>query len=302
MAKPKLFIGSSQKNLRVAQTLADSLEGCADATVWNEGVFGLGYGFLETLMKKLEDYDFAAFILGHDDVVTNGEQSKPAPRDNVLFESGLFMGLLGRDRVFLVSDQSCGLKIPTDLAGVTLATYDGSRIDGEDGAAAVRKASRQISDRIKATRFPYLVGEWKSEYPTTYEEGNPISSEDVSVRTCGDYLYFATKTSSRECFYTAWGRVVLDRQVIGKWKNRVGTNNMEGVFMLTISPDANLMYGYFTSADPKGGIIYAAWVLAKMAEATEAKVNERMRKARNMLRETTITDLTTLRCQVIEHQ
>src|SRR5437016_4184291 len=193
MAQPKLFIGSSQKNLRVAQLLASSFSDCADVDIWNEGVFGLGYGFLETLVKKLEDYDFAAFVLASDDMTTSKDESKPAPRDNVLFESGLFMGVLGRDRVFLIYDSSVGLKIPSDLAGVTLATYDGTRISGPEGKGAVRDAVLQISDRIKASRFPYLVGEWKSEYPMTFEEGYPMVTEEMYVRTSGDTLNLVTK-------------------------------------------------------------------------------------------------------------
>jgi hypothetical protein len=288
MAKPKLFIGSSGKNLRVAQVLADSLEEVAEVTVWHEGVFGLGYGFLETLLKNLEDFDFAAFVLAPDDVTTSKDEEKPAPRDNVLFESGLFMGVLGRDRVFLVYDQSVGIKIPSDLAGVTLATYDGERIDGEDAAAAVRKASRLMGDRIKASRFPFLVGEWKSEYPMTFEKDCPTVSEEMSVRSSGDCLYFVTKTSSHEDFYTAWGRVALDRQILGKWKSREGFNDMEGIFMLTVSPNANYMYGYFTTPDEKGGIVYGTWTLAKMAGADEAKIEARMASAKEMLKESTV--------------
>src|SRR3954447_16738871 len=152
MAPPRLFIGSSQKNLQVAQLLASCLEDIADVEVWNEGVFGLGYGFLETLLKKLEDYDFAAFILAPDDMTNSNDETKPAPRDNVLFESGLFMGVLGRDRVFLVYDETVTLKIPSDVAGVTLASYDGTRIDG-DAEAAVRRACRLISDRVTESRY-----------------------------------------------------------------------------------------------------------------------------------------------------
>lgn len=287
MAKPKLFIGSSGKNVRVAQVLADRLEECAEVKVWDEGVFGLGQGFLETLVNMLEDYDFAAFILAPDDVTTSKDETKPAPRDNVLFESGLFMGVLGRDRVFLVYDQSVGIKIPSDLAGVTLTSYDGSRME-EDEVSAVRKAVLQISERIKDSRFPYLVGEWKSEYPMTFEEGCPMVDETMYVRTSGDCLYLVTLASSLDDFYTAWGRVVLDRQIIGKWKSRKGSNNMEGIFILTISPHANYMYGYFTSPDELGGIVYATWILAKIHESDETKTAKSLEKARNMIKKTTV--------------
>lgn len=288
MALPKLFIGSSHANLRVAQVLANNLDQVAEVTVWNEGVFGMGYGFLETLVKKLEDYDFAAFVLAPDDVTTSKEQTRPAPRDNVLFESGLFMGVLGRDRVFLVYDQTEDIKIPSDLAGVTLATYDGKRIDGKDASAAVREAVVAIGDRIKDSRFPHLLGDWKSEYPMTFEEGSPLVTETLSIRTSGDCLYFSTKDSSHEDFYTGWGRIVLDRQILGKWKSRVESNDMEGMFMLTVSPSGDYMYGYFTSPDEGGATVYATWSLAKIAGADEARIERRLESARKRLKHATV--------------
>jgi hypothetical protein len=287
VAKPRLFIGSSKKNVRVAQLLASSLNDCAQVEIWNQGFFGIGDGYLESLVKNLEDYDFAAFILAPDDMTLSGDESRPAPRDNVLFESGLFMGVLGRDRVFLVVDPSAQLEIPSDLAGITLAHYDGTRVRGND-TGAVNDAYLAISERIEASRFPFLVGEWKSEYSMTFEEGYPTVVEEMYVRTSGDCLSLVTKISSHDDFYTAWGRIVIDRQIIGKWKSHPGKNNMEGVFMLTFSPNANYMYGYFTSPDEKGGIVYATWVLAKMTDADEAEVNERMRKARTLLKGITI--------------
>ena len=113
-------------------------------------------------------------------------------------------------------------------------------------------------------------------------------NEEMSVRTSGDTLTLVTKTSSRDDFYSAWGRIVMERQILGKWKSREGLNNMEGLFILTISPQANFMYGYFTTPDEAGGIVYATWVLAKMG-GPEDEVNERMRKARAMLKKLTIT-------------
>jgi hypothetical protein len=288
MAKPKLFIGSSQKNLRVAGVLADALEESAQVRVWNEGVFGLNQGFLETLLKQLEEYDFAAFVLASDDLTTSADESRPSPRDNVLFESGLFMGVLGRDRVFLVYDEAVKLKIPSDLAGVTLASYDGSRILNEP-EAAVRAASRKINDAITASRYPHLIGDWKSVYPLTFEDGCPMVDEVIEVRPGRNGLIFATKTSSLNDLYTASGYLTLDRQIMGRWKSREGTNDMEGAFLLTISPTSDLMYGYFTTPDTVGSVVFATWVMAKMTGADEATVNERIRKGQDRLARATFS-------------
>jgi len=289
MSLPKLFIGSSHANLRVAQVLANNLKEVAEVTVWNEGVFGMGYGYLETLVTKLERFDFAAFILAPDDVTTSKEQTKRAPRDNVLFESGLFMGVLGRERVFLVYDETADIKIPSDLAGVTLTKYDGNNIDGSQSATAVREAVIAISDRIRESRFPYLLGDWRSEYPIPFQDGCPMVTETISVRTGGDCVYFATLESSDDDFYTSWGRVAVDnRQIVGKWKSREISNNMEGIFMLTVSPRGDYMFGYFTSPDVGGATVYATWVLAKTAGADEAKIEQRLAAARKRLKVATI--------------
>lgn len=288
MSKPKMFIGSSQKNLKVAKLLAEGLEECVDSTTWDEDVFGLNQGFLETLLINLDEYDFAAFIFAPDDVTTSKDETKPSTRDNVLFESGLFMGVLGRARVFLVYEESSGLRIPSDLAGVTLASYDGSLIEGTNPLAAVRNACRRISENIKDSRFPHLVGEWQSMYPMTAEEENPTADEVVEIRAWRDGISIISKISVKNDYYQAFGRFPEERQIIGKWKSREQDSDACGVFMLTVHPNSTYMYGYFTSPDEAGGITYASWILAKKADADEAKVSERLKRAQNMLTKTTI--------------
>ena len=76
---------------------------------------------IESLEKFAETCDFAVIVFGADDslVVSDGS-SKEVPRDNVIFELGLFMGVLGRDRSFFLVDNA---KCPTDLDGVTYEKY-----------------------------------------------------------------------------------------------------------------------------------------------------------------------------------
>lgn len=291
MSKPRVFIGSSQKNLRVARLIAEGLEECARAQAWDEGVFGLNEGNLEALLQELEESDFAVFVLAPDDMTTSKDETKPSPRDNVLFECGLFMGVLGRSNVFIAHDHSVDLKIPSDLAGITLATYDGSRIEGDEAASAVRKACRLIGDVIKEARYPHLLGEWASIYPMTAEAGMPLCEEVVEIRPSRDGISIVSKTSSGNDFYTAFGRVPQERQIIGEWKSRAQDMDTSGTFILTVSPNAQYIYGYFTSPDEQGGVTYAAWVLAKRGAADEsdaAKVAERLKRAREMLVTTTI--------------
>lgn len=289
MSKPKVFIGSSQKNLRVAKLIAEGLEDCAKVTTWDEGVFGLNRGFFETLLETPTEYDFAVFVLAPDDMTTSKDETKPSTRDNVLLESGLFLGVLGRDRVFLVYEETAGLKIPSDLAGVTLATYDGTEIEGADAPSAVRKACRLISDNIKSPRLPHLVGEWKSVYRKTDEEGQPLVSEDVEISACSEGIHIATKSSTLAGdHYAATGCVAQKRQIHGKWESCAESCDTSGIFILTVSPSANYMYGYFTSPDEDDGVTYTDWVLAKKTGVDEVEVGKRLKKGQDRLAKATI--------------
>ncbi len=124
MARPTLFIGSSTEGLGIARAIQIGLEHDCEVTLWNQGAFGLGQGTLESLVRLLDRFDFAILVLTPDDLVKTRGQAAQAPRDNVLFELGLFMGGIGRDRTFVVHDRTAPLKLPSDLAGVTTATFE----------------------------------------------------------------------------------------------------------------------------------------------------------------------------------
>jgi len=122
--KSSVFIGSSAEGLKIAKHLQVLLDHSCEVTIWSQGVFGLNKGSLEALVNALDGFDFAILVLTADDLVTSRDVSTAAPRDNVLFELGLFMGGLGKNRTFIVYDRSKSLKLPSDLAGVTAATFE----------------------------------------------------------------------------------------------------------------------------------------------------------------------------------
>lgn len=134
---PVLFIGSSVEGLRVAQEIQLGLKHeKIKVRPWSmPGVFGPGGIPIDTLIKEVDASDFAAFVFGPDDKVFSREEAYEAPRDNVVFELGLFMGRLDRNRSFIIKDQHADIKIPTDLLGVTPITYVSKA--GEDLSASV---------------------------------------------------------------------------------------------------------------------------------------------------------------------
>jgi len=117
---PHVFIGSSVERLLVAQHIQSGLSHDPMLVqVWTDGVFRAAAGTIESLVNAVSHSDFAILVLAPEDTVISRKKKSPAPRDNCIFELGLFMGALGSDRVFIVKQRGANIKMPTDLLGIT---------------------------------------------------------------------------------------------------------------------------------------------------------------------------------------
>jgi predicted nucleotide-binding protein len=145
--RPRIFIGSSTEGLPVANQIQASLQYEFETAVWNQGtVFGLGTATLEALESAVLSYDFGIFVFTPDDEVHMRNQTKQIARDNVIFELGLFIGKLTRRRAFVVQPRGA-LALPSDLSGITTASYDPNH---SNLSAAVGPACQQVRDAIAA--------------------------------------------------------------------------------------------------------------------------------------------------------
>ena len=132
MNKPRIFLGSSGKQANLLQSLTNGLADVAHVEPWTT-VFNPGVSTLERLVELTREVDFAAFVFAQDDWTAVGSPSpdsaQASPRDNVVFEAGLFGGALGMRRTFIL--HANGAKLPTDLLGLTCVRYDGETADAE---------------------------------------------------------------------------------------------------------------------------------------------------------------------------
>jgi hypothetical protein len=145
--RPSVFIGSSSEGLAVAEAFRDALMQDADVSPWHEGIFRLGEGYLESLVTASKGVDFAVLVLTADDLTTSRRKRQQSPRDNVLFECGLFVGTLGRHRTFIAIDRRTDLRLPSDLAGIKLAEF-GQRELEESVSTQIAPAVTEIRDAI----------------------------------------------------------------------------------------------------------------------------------------------------------
>ena len=119
-----LFVGCSTESLSTGRAIQSALEHDPIVVrVWTDDTFKASQFPVESLERELAKVDFAALVLSSDDTVISRDAQTQAPRDNLVFELGLCMGVLGHSRTFLLHPRDSDIKIPTDLAGFTPLTY-----------------------------------------------------------------------------------------------------------------------------------------------------------------------------------
>jgi hypothetical protein len=159
MDKPRIFLGSSGKQAKLLQSLTRGLEDVAHVEPWTSS-FNPGTTTLERLLELTREVDFAAFVFARDDWTTvSPPASDPSgsgqasPRDNVVFEAGLFGGVLGMRRTFIL--HASGAKLPSDLLGLTSIRYE------ETTAAEMRVVNEKLRKAIETEgRAARIEGLW----------------------------------------------------------------------------------------------------------------------------------------------
>ena len=174
MDKPRIFLGSSGKQQKLLQTLTRGLEDVARVEPWTTS-FNPGTTTLERLVELAREVDFAAFVFARDDWTTNSPPTsgpsatgQASPRDNVVFEAGLFGGALGMRRTFIL--HASGAKLPSDLLGLTCVRYGEATTAAEMRAInqTLRKAieSEGRTARIEGLWWQFSLTERSSREPS----------------------------------------------------------------------------------------------------------------------------------------
>lgn len=185
-AKPRLFIGSATESLEIAYALKAELAAVARTEVWDRA-FRPGRYTLDELTRMATEVDFAAFIVGQEDKTHSRGEITLSPRDNVVYEAGLFAGRLGVTRVFLLVD-AAGTKSPTDWKGLGYLAYDlkaGRPSDSVDQAAV--RIRQEIADwkEAQAASFEQQIsGSWW-QFVLNRKEGSVVSL--LTIRSSSVY-------------------------------------------------------------------------------------------------------------------
>ena len=144
-----ILIVCSAEDLPIASAVQNAFASDPFTTVvWRDGVFRATNYPLEILEARVDDSDFAVAIAHADDLTATQGKTWPGPRDNVIFELGLFVGRLGRTRAILMEPRLEEVKLPSDFAGVTTITYRFE--NGADVATQLAPACNELREHINA--------------------------------------------------------------------------------------------------------------------------------------------------------
>lgn len=124
--RPVLFIGSSKESLPIVEGFEKVLKPeTIEVIAWTaDDVFLPSRYAMESLLQAVNRSDFALFVFGPDDKTESRSVLQDAVRDNVVFEMGLFIGRIGRERVFMTQQRGLKLKVPSDLFGMDPIYFD----------------------------------------------------------------------------------------------------------------------------------------------------------------------------------
>lgn len=156
MEKPSVFIASSGRAKELGTALRDKLilGRHATANAWHIDTFHADGNTLRTLLTAAEKYDYAVVFLTKDDISSKGDTAKAldVPRDNCLFELGLFIAALGIKprRCFFATSLSED-SLPSDLKGETYCKIvePANLADPDQCAASIDEAYIAIEKVVK---------------------------------------------------------------------------------------------------------------------------------------------------------
>lgn len=147
--KIRVFIISSAESLPIAREIQSAFEhDDFHIVLWTDGVFKVSSYAIQSLEDEVDRSDFAIAIAHPDDTTLTRGTEWPTARDNVIFELGLFMGRLGRERAILMESRDEKVKLPSDFTGLTTISY--RFVDGPDAARLMGPACHTLRKHIKA--------------------------------------------------------------------------------------------------------------------------------------------------------
>lgn len=205
-----IFVGSASESKSLAMRIQNALKdnGFNPLVWWDQ--FKNGDNTLQRLLDLTVSADAAVLILSADDKLWSRGHEYDSPRDNCLFELGLFVSKLGARHSYLLTDES--IKVPTDYAGITVRRY---RRDDEESQ---NEAIGDIVAHFKALADTNIT----SGIPPVYSDATVVKAAVDAVLGVYQQDWDARSLYLGEQGATLWGAVANDPSYPLNPNNNVG--------------------------------------------------------------------------------
>ena len=194
--KQRIFVGSSSEGKRICDAIARQLSNEFEVVPWHIS-FLASHTTIDGLLSTFGSCAYGVFVLSADDAARVREVHVILPRDNVLFEAGMFMGMHGLRRTFLVTPSGIAeFRLLSDIGGVTHLPYDHAATS-EDIAVApavhqirtaierIRSDSPNVDIKVEALKRavdPQIVWPLKLKFKVRNRRGVPVTLQSLGFR------------------------------------------------------------------------------------------------------------------------
>ncbi len=197
----RIFIGSSTEGIKIAEYIQHTLNSdplnndpsdkTFECILWNDGqVFKQNTSYLDSLLKAASMFDFGILVATKDDKSVSRRKGFRMPRDNVIFEFGLFIGRLGINRAFIL--QEIEAKLPSDMAGITVAQF---------AATSNLKKSVSLNKEINKLKEEILEKVKLKELGLLPSTGLAIGYFNAYIHPLCNYLFNTKKVKIKGIIY-----------------------------------------------------------------------------------------------------
>src|SRR6266481_1017360 len=225
----RVFIGSSSEQEEsiefltgfIREKYAGKLEPVPWTVPWTGGQFTL-----EALLQMVDETDASILFWTPDDMAKYRGKTRHQPRDNLVFEAGLFIAAHGRERTQLMipsypsnKEPRMDVRYPTDASGLIWNKYQWA--DGDIRATGLPATARTVCNRLAKmtprprtpTALSNFIGHKKVNKVTTFVgDWQTMSAEGI--------CQLASNPSARSIDLLAAYRAGDIRRCLGEFKRR----------------------------------------------------------------------------------
>ena len=200
--QPKILIFSAEEGKPIANALKGVLKSDVEVIVWDDTLLSENpKGYIDAMLLSIPEFSFAIIVLTPVDSHIKRQSLGVAAREDLIFEIGVSLGLLGSARILVAGDTLTGNMAA--LKGIKTFVFDTTSSD-ENYFDNIHTACSQIRDYIKQQErrqelkllpsFALAVGYFQNFIlrickPLNYAdkiriniEGKDVSVEDPSFR------------------------------------------------------------------------------------------------------------------------